>query len=217
MSKTLRVLIFVCVLGLACSLGVLVAMVLNNPAERASQNAPSIREIGLEILPFNLIDQDGNPADESQLKGQWTVVDFIFTNCVGACPVMTARMVQAAERLEGKPVKFASFSLDEKRDTPDRLREFAKQYEINFDRWTFYTGNDEQTRQMVREGLMLIVDEDAGNEIPLDDGTTMNNIQHPTRLFLVAPDLRVVGLYSSGDPAEIDRLVADVESYLSEE
>lgn len=218
MSKPLRVLIFVCVLGLACSAGALVAMLLNRQGPATPEQSPvSIADTGLRILPFELIDHNGDTATQSDLEDQWTVVDFIFTNCPGACPVMTARMAEAANRLKGKPVRFASFSIDERRDTPERLREFAEGYGIDLDRWTFYTGDDEQTRRMVAEGLMLIVDEEADNEISAHDGSKMKNIQHPTRLFLVSPELKVVGLYSSGDPSEVDRLVADVESVLSGE
>lgn len=218
MSKALRILIFICVLGLACSAGALVSMMLNSKGSaNAAQPVSGIGDTGLRILPFQLIDHNGNAATEAELEGQWTIVDFIFTNCPGACPVMTARMVEAAQRLEGKPVRFASFSIDERRDTPERLREFADGYGIDLERWSFYTGDDKQTRRMVAEGLMLVVDEEADNEISAHDGTTMKNIQHPTRLFLVSPELKVVGLYSSGVPSELDRLVSDLESVLSGE
>lgn len=216
MSKTVRILLFVCVLGLACSSGAMVMVLMNR--QSAPQVEPvSVRDYGLVILPFNLTDHNGDPADESALRGQWTVVDFIFTNCVGACPVMTARMSEATEALSDTPVRFASFSLDSKRDTPERLREFAGSYGIDLDRWAFYTGDDEQTRTMVADGLKLIVDDEDTNELTLDDGSTMKNIVHPTRYFLVNPDLEIVGLYNSGDPAEVARLVQEVTEFMAED
>ncbi|PHQ79285.1 MAG: hypothetical protein COB69_08260 [Phycisphaera sp.] len=215
MNKSVRVLIFICVLGLACSAGAMIMVLLNQRQQQPGEL--SVRDYGLKIIPFQLVDQDGNAADESSLRGQWTVVNFMFTNCVGICPVMTARISDAAELLQGTPVRFASFSLDSKRDTPERMREFAEAYRVDHDRWAFYTGDDTQTRKMVSDGLKLIVDDENTNELTLEDGSTMKNILHPTRFFLVNPDLEVVGLYSSGDPSEVDRLVREVTAFMSGE
>jgi len=130
---------------------------------------------------------------------------------------MTSQISDAAAALTDTSVKFASFSLDSKRDTPERMREFAALYDVDHHQWTFYTGDDTQTHTMVTDGLKLIVDDENTNDLTLDDGTTMKNIIHPTRFFLVNPALEVVGLYSSGDPAEVDRLVRDVTEFMSGE
>lgn len=173
-----------------------------------------VSELDYKILPFKLIDQDGNVRDESSLEGQWTLASFIFTNCPGACPVMTARMQAAAEQLTNVPLHYAGFSLDEARDTPEQLRSYAKKYDIDFDRWTFFTGDDAQVRKIVEEGLTLIVDKENTSDITLADGSSMKNITHPTRLFLVGPDLQVMEMYDTGNPAEVDRIVSDARRYI---
>ena len=214
MSRPIRILLFVAMLGLACSAGAMFMIVLNKsrlqPGAQATQSEPiEVSEMGLRILPFELTDQDGNTQTQSLLEGHWTLAEFIFTNCPGACPIMTTRMSAAAEQLKDSPLRYASFSLDEKRDTPEQLRSFAQNYGVDFDRWTLLTGDDSQVRRIVEEGLKLIIDKENTIEITLADGSTMKNITHPTRLFLVGPDLRVMEMYDSGNPAEVDRIVSD--------
>lgn len=222
MSRPIRILLFVAVLGLACSAGAMLMVLINRPSARPmdgqSQAAPiEVSEMGLRILPFELTDQDGLARDESVLEGRWTLAEFIFTNCPGACPVMTARMAAAAEQLEDVPLQFASFSLDEERDTPEQLRNFAQNYNIDPDKWVLLTGDDAQVRRMVEEGLMLVIDKENTSEITLADGSSMKNITHPTRLFLIGPDLRVMEMYDSGNPSEVDRIVLDARRYIAGE
>lgn len=217
MPRSLKILFFVAFLGFACALGALIALYTSRPSPApGAESTPEVVEYGLRILPFELTNQDGEVVDESLLEGEWTVVDFIFTNCVGACPVMMSRMSEAAERLEDTPVRFASFSLDQERDTPEALRAYAEGFGADFERWELLTGDDERVRTMVTEGLTLVVDENEDERIPVKGGGTMSNIFHPTRLFLVGPDLRVYEMYGSNEPGEVDRLVEDVRRYLAE-
>lgn len=215
MSRPIRILLFVAVLGLACSAGALVMILINRPSgenQVGAQPVP-VSEYGLRILPFTLTDHTGTPRDESLLRGQWTLVSFMFTNCPGACPVMTSRMVEAANLLPESPVRFAGFSLDMARDTPERLRSFAASHGVDLERWTLLTGDDAQVRRIVEEGLKLVVDSETTGPITLADGTTMKNITHPTRIFLVGPDLRVMEMFDSGNPVEVARMVEAINRY----
>ncbi len=211
MSRPIRILLTVAILGLACSAGAMIMMLLNRPRTQTPTNAQPVpvTEMGLKILPFSLTDQDGHTQTEDILKGRWTLAEFIFTNCPGACPVMTSRMAQVSAKIGDVPLQFASFSLDEARDTPEQLRAFASNYDIDPARWILLTGDDARVRQIVEEGLTLIVDKENTGEITIADGSKMKNITHPTRLFLVGPDLKVVEMYDTGNPAEVDRIVSD--------
>lgn len=219
MTKTVKVLLNVAVLGLACSAGALIMIALNRsgPGTQVGAERIPVAEMGLRVLPFALTDHEGLLADQSVLEGQWTLVSFIFTNCPGACPVMTTRMAEVQRAIPDSPLRFAGFSLDAERDTPERLRAFAAEYGLDLNRWTLLTGDDAQVRRMVEEGLLLVIDKETTPEITLADGSTMRNITHPTRLFLVGPDLRVMEMYESGNPAELARIAADVARYTGSE
>ena len=91
-----------------------------------------------------LISETGKRVRLSELKGYVTVYDFIFTNCAGTCPVMTATMRRLTSKVDkNAKVRFVSISVDPERDTPAVLREYASKVR-NDDRWMFLTG-DKQT------------------------------------------------------------------------
>jgi len=214
MSRTVRILIALVVLGLVCSVGALILLARHtNTAIPTAQAPPTVKDFGLYIPPFNLVNQDSEPVDESALRGHWTLVDFYFTNCISICPVMTSRMAQAQARFKDLPLRYASFSLDAAHDTPEVSKAYASRHGADFNNWLFLTGDDAQTQRLVREGLNLVVDKDDF-DITLEDGSTMRNILHPSRLFLVAPDLKIVGMYDSADPAELDRLERDLSGLI---
>ena len=219
MSRPVRILLTVAILGLACSAGAMILLLVNRPQIPASADArsASVSEMGLRILPFTLTDQDGKTQTEEVLKGRWTLAEFIFTNCPGACPLMTSRMAQISAQIVDLPLQFASFSLDQARDTPEQMRAFASNYDIDPAKWIFLTGDDARVREIVEKGLTLIVDKENTSEITIADGSKMKNITHPTRLFLVGPDLNVVEMYDSGNPAEVDRAVSDIRRLVGSE
>lgn len=219
MSRPIRILLTVAILGLACSAGAMIMVLLNrSQSPIAADNQPiPVAEMGLRILPFALTDQQGEARTEEALRGKWTLAEFIFTNCPGACPVMTSRMAQISALIGELPLQYASFSLDQERDTPEQLRQFASNYDIDPEKWILLTGDDARVRQIVEEGLSLIVDNENTAEITITDGSTMKNITHPTRLFLIGPDLNVVEMYDSGNPAEVDRAVSDIRRLVGSE
>ena len=60
---------------------------------------------------------------------------------------------------------------------------------------------------MVKEGLKF----EIGDAAP-DPKTNARNINHPTRLILLGPDRRVIGLYRYDDPAEVEAVIAKIKA-----
>jgi cytochrome oxidase Cu insertion factor (SCO1/SenC/PrrC family) len=91
-----------------------------------------------------LVSETGRPVRLSEMKGYVTVYDFIFTNCAGTCPMMTATLRRLTTKVDkAAKVRFVSISVDPERDTPAVLRAYASKAR-NDDRWIFLTG-DKQT------------------------------------------------------------------------
>ncbi|MEM1072273.1 MAG: SCO family protein [Planctomycetota bacterium] len=194
--------------GLVCAIGAM--MLLDGHQRRTS--VPTAANMGLQIPAFDLLDQNGRPADESLLDGELTLAGFIFTNCPGLCPMMTSVMAEAQNRLADTPMRLVSFSLDAERDTPIAMKAFGERFGASFVNWTFLTGSTEVTRSIVRDGLRLVVEDEDENQVPTSDGGTMANVLHPTRMILIGPDRGVLGFYSVSNPAELDRLEKDVRA-----
>src|SRR5436305_14493470 len=49
--------------------------------------------------PFRLIDQNGKPVTDADLKGKWHLVFFGYTHCPDACPTALNEMALALEQL----------------------------------------------------------------------------------------------------------------------
>ncbi len=75
---------------------------------------------------FSLVNSDGQPVNESVLKGKWSVVFFGFTYCPDVCPTTLADLAQAKVRLGPKADKLqvVFISVDPDRDTPAQLKAY---------------------------------------------------------------------------------------------
>ncbi len=82
-----------------------------------------------------LTTQDGKQVHfyDDLLKGKIVVIDLIYTHCVNACPLETARLVQVQKLLGdrvGKDIFFYSISIDPKHDTPKVLKRYARSFTL---------------------------------------------------------------------------------------
>src|SRR5256885_2520068 len=109
--------------------------------------APNSRLAVIRAAPeFVLSDQNGKPVRLGELKGKVLLVGFIFTTCNGSCPATTHRMAQVQERLKARGldknggVRLLSITLDPARDTPEKLRDYMRLYDVDPGSWTFLTG-----------------------------------------------------------------------------
>ncbi len=76
--------------------------------------------------PFQLVDQDGRPVDESILQDRWSLVFFGFTYCPDYCPT-TLQVLDATKQRLGdaaENLQIVFISIDPKRDTPQALKDY---------------------------------------------------------------------------------------------
>lgn len=83
---------------------------------------------------FTLMNQDGQPVSLSDYRGKLVLVYFGYTNCPDACPTTLGawKSAQAALGAEADQVRFVFISIDPKRDTPDRLKEYLDFFKAPF-------------------------------------------------------------------------------------
>jgi len=124
---------------------VLMLVLLGSAAANASAEDEVERARGY-FSNLELINQDGETVRffDDVLKDKVVVISFIFTNCQGACPLITHKLTQVRDRIEGligDPVHFVSLSIDPARDTPAAMKEFATTHQADHAGWTFLTGD----------------------------------------------------------------------------
>ncbi len=91
-----------------------------------------------------LIAMDGKKVHfyDDLLKDRKVVINFMFTKCDKACPIITAHLVQVQKILHdriGHDIFMYSISLSPEEDTPQVLKQYAKEHGVGSG-WTFYTG-----------------------------------------------------------------------------
>ncbi len=103
-----------------------------------------------------LTTQDGKTVRfyDDLVKGKSVVINFIYTQCGDSCPLETAKLAQVQKLLGdrvGRDIFFYSISIDPKRDTPRKLKEYAKKFHTG-PGWLFLTGKKEDI-ELIRKKL----------------------------------------------------------------
>ncbi len=119
-----------------------------NSGQYKLQNISPRELIQRAHLPnVELITQDGKKVRfyDDLVKDRKVVIQFMFTRCRDACPVITRHLAQAQKILHdraGHDIFFYSISLSPEEDTPKALKRFAKAYGAG-PGWLFLTGKPE--------------------------------------------------------------------------
>ena len=110
------------------------------------QQQPPQLEVYGSAPPFQLTDQTGAQFSASDLAGRAALVDFIYTHCTDACPLLSANFSQAQRKLAdqgllGSKAVLVSVSVDPVHDTPTVLNEYAQSFKADPSNWKFLTGD----------------------------------------------------------------------------
>lgn len=109
-----------------------------------------ILDMSIYNLPSAWTNQNNEEVKLVDFKGDVLVMVMIYTSCKAACPRLVADMRNIEERLpentNGK-VKMILLSIDPKTDTPERLKEFAKENFMDKEPWEFLTSTEDNTRE----------------------------------------------------------------------
>jgi len=105
------------------------------------------------------------------IKDRKVIINFIFTSCANACPLVTANLVKVQRILHdriGRDIHMYSFTLDPEVDTPDRLRQYAAMHDVGAG-WIFLTGKTSEI-ELLRKSLGFV------QRNPLRDADKTNHI-----------------------------------------
>jgi protein SCO1 len=136
------------------------------------------------------------------LDGHVWVADFMFTNCPGPCPRMSAQMRQVQTALAPNGVKMISLTVDPRRDSPETLKIYASRYSARPGIWFFLTGDVDTLRHLDRDVFKL--------------GDIDGSLDHSTRFVLVDRKEQVRGFYLTEEPDAIARVIADAKLLVKE-
>ena len=158
-----------------------------------------------EAPKFALTNQEGKAFGDGDLKGKVWVVDFVFTRCLGPCPLMTQKMVTLAQKVESPGVRFVSISVDPSYDTPAVLKKYAEQQGATDPRIVFLTGEPRTIYDLAEKGFKLTAR-------PSLDGSV---IEHDERFLLIDAQGGVRGIYRSNEAESMEALAVDAKGLAS--
>lgn len=184
-----------------------------NDVDAMAQNDEVLREVlaGMTIPEFELIDQTGEVVDRSIFEGRWTVLEFMFSACVTACPIMKGNLFGVQAELGNEPVQFVSITVDPEHDTPEYLASYSDRFGLADDKWRFLTGDLETIKAICEDGLGFAITTDDSLTVTRPDGGTMSNIMHPSRFLVISPEVKVVGMYDGLEREDALRMARDLK------
>ncbi len=132
--------------------------------------------------PFQLVNQDGQPVDQTLLNGKWTLVFFGFTWCPDYCPTTLTMLEATKARLgdKAKDLQIVFISVDPERDTPQAMKDYLSS--DGFPEGVIgLTGTPQQVKAAADAYRALY------SKVGEGEGYTMN---HGLTIYLMGPDGR---------------------------
>tara|TARA_B100001765_G_scaffold185852_1_gene130612 strand:- start:272 stop:898 length:627 start_codon:yes stop_codon:yes gene_type:complete len=166
-------------------------------------NSKSIQDNTHKISDFKLINQNNKEITRENLKGNIYVANFFFTSCPSICPKMTSNLKIIEKKfINQNNFKIISHSVTPWIDTPETLKSYEKNYNINGRMWNLVTGEKKLIYDLARnsyfaeENFGLINDE--------------NDFIHTELVFLIDKKSYIRGVYNGTLKIEMKRLIEDI-------
>ncbi|GGD77173.1 SCO family protein [Lacimicrobium alkaliphilum] len=139
---------------------------------------------------FTLVNHNGEPFGRETFEGHWTLVFTGYTYCPDICPTTLAELKSIYPQLQqldsDYPIQVMLLSVDPKRDTPERLKEY-----ISFFNPEFLAATAEHTElfPFVRAlGMMYAMSDSTDNPDYLVD--------HSASVVIINPQAQVIGRFT---------------------
>ena len=163
-------------------------------AEAAAQAGPTNDAAAEEkarkfFTDLEVVDQNGRKLRfySDVLKGRVVLINFIFTNCPDACPMVTHKLMQVRNMMVPAikdDVWFISISVDPERDTPQAMKEFATKQGVDESRWLFLTGDKKNLEFIVKRLGQYTQEVEAHSTLMLAGN---DRTRHWTRVMPMVP------------------------------
>jgi len=146
-------------------------------------------------------------------KGKITLMAMVYTHCPDICPMTTHNMQLIESKLskdELDKVRFVIITFDPNRDTPDVLKKFAEIRDINFNRWSFLSGDEQNTKEVMLKFDIKAVPADSSYDA---EGNLSYYIVHTDRISLIDQDGFLRKNYV-GSIVDVNEVIDDIKSLI---
>ena len=185
---------------LVVAAGVLLALAMRETPRGAAGTALASAIGG----PFHLIDQNGKPVSDADLKGKWQLVFFGYTHCPDTCPTALNEIALALDQLGVKrgEVEIVFITVDPERDTPDVLKSYVQSFDAPI---IALTGSPDAVAQAAKAYRVFYA------KHPRGDGDY--DMDHSAVIYVMNPEGRFTATFTPDSSA--DSIVQRLQKLLS--
>lgn len=159
-----------------------------------------------KIDNFSFLNQDSIIITPSSTKGKVHTANFFFTSCPSICPKMREVHIEIANTYKNEADFIQlSFSIDPKRDSVQKLKNYIATTDIKTNQWQLLRGNDRD--------LEIMADLLKTNFKPNEDGT---DFYHSSYVALIDKQQQIRGFYNLLNPKEVKLLKSSINELLKE-
>ena len=146
----------------------------NNLDEVMSEKETYFQAIDEPVAPpFELVNASGELIKLSGYDEKIVILNFIFANCAGVCPLHSERIADLQDKINATPmrdlVQFVSITTDPANDAGRALEEYGKTHGLDPINWTFLTKKPDDpedfTRKLAAEYGVKFQPEEAGQQM----------------------------------------------------
>lgn len=160
------------------------------------------------ISNFSFINQDGKTVNNLTFNNSIYVADFFFTSCPTICPLMKSEMMRVYRKyINEEKIKLLSHTINPEFDTVERLKEFAKKFNVDSNKWHFVTGDINEIYEIGFKSYMVTAAKDS-----LSPGGFL----HSGTFLLVDNNKKIRGVYDGTNKLEVNKLLKDIDILLKE-
>lgn len=158
------------------------------------------------VRNWNFVDQMNRPFGRDSLLGKVYVADFFFTSCPTICPQVKGQMLRLEEEFaDREDFALVSFTVDPKRDTPEKMLDYADKLGIvDHDRWRFIHGDKFEIYDLDADYL----------SIAEENSSAPGGFDHSGWIVLVDREGFVRSYANGRNPDEVSLLMDDVRLLL---
>jgi protein SCO1 len=143
--------------------------------------------------PFRLIDQNGKPVSDADLKGKWQLVFFGYTHCPDTCPTALNEISLALDQLGVKrdEVEIVFITVDPERDTPAVMKAYVQSFDA---RIIALTGSPDAVAQAAKAYRVYYA------KHPRGDGDY--DMDHSAVIYVMNPEGRFTATFTPDSTAD---------------
>ena len=159
------------------------------------------------IPSFNFTNQNKEAITNKDLQPYLYISDFFFMSCPTICPKVKKQMLRIYKKYESNPqIKLVSHTLDPKRDTPERLKMYAENLDVDHQKWYFLHGDKNDIFDIADDYFVAA----------FEDPDAPGGLDHSGKIILVDKSGHVRGFAEGTEPDEVTDFFSDIDKLLKE-